>query len=80
MGWDSRLGIVFFAKPVISLIWDEDSRFFWVDCSEREVLRGVRRGSRTAHNLLTAGFPREHLVIAWNNVDLPTFARPTWKN
>ena len=29
-------------------------------------------------NILTAGFPREHFVIAWNRVDLPTFAKPTW--
>jgi hypothetical protein len=26
----------------------------------------------------TAGFPREHLVIAWNSVDFPTLARPTY--
>lgn len=25
----------------------------------------------------TAGFPREHLVIAWKRVDFPTLARPT---
>lgn len=27
----------------------------------------------------TAGFPREHLVIAWKSVDFPTLARPTCK-
>lgn len=26
---------------------------------------------------LTAGFPSEHFVMAWNSVDLPTLARPT---
>lgn len=26
----------------------------------------------------TAGFPREHLVIAWKSVDFPTLARPTY--
>jgi hypothetical protein len=77
MSRDPRLGVVFFAKPVVSVIWDEDSRFFWVDCGEGEVLGVVRLGRRRAHNLLTAGFPREHLVIAWKSVDLPTFARPT---
>lgn len=27
---------------------------------------------------LTAGLPNEHFVIAWNRVDFPTLARPTY--
>lgn len=32
----------------------------------------------TTERKRTAGFPREHLVIAWKSVDFPTLARPTY--
>ena len=38
------------------------------------VLPAIELPRRLLH---TAGFPRLHLVIAWNNVDLPTLASPT---
>jgi hypothetical protein len=38
MGRNSGLGLVFFAKPVISLIRYEDTRFFRINGGEGEVL------------------------------------------
>ena len=77
MGGDSRLGVVFLAEPVISLVWYDNSRFFRVDGREGEVLQSLVLFCKAGILVLTAGFPREHLVIAWKRVDFPTFARPT---
>lgn len=39
---DSRFWVVFFAEPVVSVIGDDNSRFFWVDGSKGKVLLLVR--------------------------------------
>jgi len=43
MGRNSGLGVVFFAKPVISLVGNDDTGFFWVNGGEGEVLKLVRK-------------------------------------
>jgi hypothetical protein len=43
MGRDSGLGLVFFAKPIESVIGYEDTRFFGVNGGEGEVLRQVSK-------------------------------------
>ena len=67
-----------FTEPVESVIWDNNTGFFWVDGGIWEVLSNMSEsGQSVVLVVLTAGFPREHFVIAWKSVDLPTFARPT---
>jgi hypothetical protein len=66
-------------QPVEALVGDDDARLFGVDGGIRKVLRWSMRvrAKTTGQEQLTAGLPRWHFVMAWNNVDLPTFARPT---
>ena len=43
MGRNSGFGVVFFAKPVVSLVGNNDTGFFGVNGSERKVLKLVRK-------------------------------------
>lgn len=70
------------AEPVITFVGDDDTGFFGLDGGIWEILRWAMRCQMDfQHGRVergrTAGFPREHLVIAWKSVDFPTLARPT---
>jgi hypothetical protein len=66
------------AQPLITLIRNNDTRLLGVDGGVREVLERVSERSIGVNVVTrTAGLPREHLVMAWKRVDLPTLARPT---
>lgn len=52
---DSRFWVVFFAEPVVSVIWDDNSRFFGIDGSEREILSMVRASSVIVKGLTYGG-------------------------
>ena len=66
MCWHSGLRVVLFAKPVVSVIRNNNSRFFRIDGCEWEVLDfvSVDTYDQLGALKLTAGLPREHLVIA----------------
>ena len=67
-----------FAKPVIALIGYDDLSLLWVYGGIGEVLRLGQYGSISSEAVApTAGLPREHRVMAWKSVDLPTLANPT---
>lgn len=42
----SRLWLVLLAEVLISRVWNNDSRFFWIDGCERKVLVGVSTSCR----------------------------------
>lgn len=79
VGRHDRLGLVVLDEPVEAVIGDNDTRLFGVDCGIGKVLHWSMRVRNGRVERLTAGLPRWHFVIAWNRVDLPTFARPTWR-
>jgi len=54
MGRNSRLGLVFFAKPVKSVIGYEDTRFFGINGGEGKILRQVSK-DREEVNIGTHG-------------------------
>ena len=73
-----RLWLVLLVEPVIPLIRHDDTRLFGIDGGIWEVLAvcELLLVNEVAKQH-TAGLPNEHFVMAWNSVDLPTFARPT---
>jgi hypothetical protein len=79
IGRHLRFGFVLLYQPVEALIGDDDARLFGVDGGIWKILRGSDTGCSAYDGRLTAGLPSEHLVMAWKRVDLPTFARPTWR-
>jgi hypothetical protein len=78
VGWNAGFWVVFLAQPVVARIGNDNASLLGVDGGIWEVLLCIsKRMVGVGAIERTAGFPREHFVIAWKRVDFPTLARPT---